>query len=186
MNLNIKSLLLFILIFSSCLKQDESKILKKIIQDFENFKPFDDSKYLLGDYSEERFERENLFYKKTYERLFNVNKDLLSEQDKISYKLLTFIINKKIVDFNFKTQYNPILSDAGFHNNLVYRVKKISSVDEAYDYIKTLGEIPNFVKQNIELISRGLDMGISQPKIIFEGYNTTYDKHITPSYKTNF
>jgi len=186
MNLNIRSLLLFILIFSSCFKHEESKIFEKIIQDFENFKSFDDSRYLLGDFSEERFERENLFYKKTYERLFKVNKDLLSEQNKISHELLTFIIKKKIVDFNFKTHYNPILSDAGFHNNLVYRVKKISSIEEAHDYIKTLEQIPNFVKQNIKLISRGLDMGISQPKIIFDGYNTTYDKHITPSYKNNF
>ena len=186
MNLNIRLILLFFLIFSSCLRQDDRKIFKKIIQDFENFKPFDDSRFLLGDFSEERFERENLFYKKTYERLFKVNKNLLSEQDKISHELLTFVIKKKIADFDFKTHYNPILSDAGFHNNLVYRVKKISSVDEAYDYIKTLGEIPNFVRQNIKLISNGLDMGISQPKIIFEGYNTTYDKHITPSYKNNF
>ena len=186
MNLNIRSILLFFLIFSSCLRQDDRKIFKKIIQDFENFKPFDDSRFLLGDFSEERFERENLFYKKTYKRLFKVNKNLLSEQDKISHELLTFVIKKKIADFDFKTHYNPILSDAGFHNNLVYRVKKISSVDEAHDYIKTLEEIPNFVRQNIKLISNGLDMGISQPKIIFEGYNTTYDKHITPSYKNNF
>ena len=63
MNLNIRSILLFFLIFSSCL-QDDRKIFKKIIQDFENFKPFDDSRFLLGDFSEERFERENLFYKK--------------------------------------------------------------------------------------------------------------------------
>ena len=49
-----------------------------------------------------------------------------------------------------------------------------------------MGEIPNFVRQNIKLISKGLDMGISQPKIIFEGYNTTYEKHITTSYKNNF
>ena len=128
----------------------------------------------------------HLFYKKIYKSLFKVDKDILSEQDQISHELLTFIIKKKIVDFNFKTHYNPILSDAGFHNNLVYRVKKISSINQAHDYIKTLGEIPNFVKQNIELISRGLDMGISQPKIIFEGYSTTYNKHITPSYKNNF
>ena len=186
MNLNIKSLVLFILIFSSCLRQDDCKIFKKIIQDFENFKPFDDSVFLLEDFSEERYERENLFYKKIYERLFKVNKNLLSEQDKISHELLTFVIKKKIADFNFKTHYNPILSDAGFHNNLVYRVKKISSIDQAQDYIKTLREIPNFVRQNIELISKGLDMGISQPKIIFEGYNTTYEKHITLSYKNNF
>ena len=186
MDLSIRSILVFFLIFSSCLKQDESKIFKKIIQDFENFKPFDDSKYSLGDFSEDRFERENLFYKKTYKRLIKLNKDILSEQDKISYVLLSFIIKKKIVDFNFKTHYNPILSDAGFHNNLVYGVKKISSIKQAQDYIKTLGEIPNFVRQNIKLISKGLDMGLSQPKIIFEGYNTTYDKHITTSYKNNF
>ena len=176
MNLNIRSILLFFLIFSSCLRQDDRKIFKKIIQDFDNFKPFDDSRFLLGDFSEERFERENIFYKKTYKRLFKVNKNLLSEQDKISHELLTFVIKKKIADFDFKTHYNPILSDAGFHNNLIYRVKKISSIGQAHDYIKTLGEIPNFVRQNIKLISKSLDMGISQPKIIFEGYNTTYEK----------
>ena len=114
MNLNIRSILLFYLIFSSCLRQDDCKVFKKIIQDFENFKPFDDSRFLLGDFSEERFERENLFYKKTNERLSKVNKNLLSEQDKISHELLTFVIKKKIADFDFKTHYNPILSDAGF------------------------------------------------------------------------
>eukprot|EP01035_Chromulina_nebulosa_P016668 gene16668-22106_t len=46
------------------------------------------------------------------------------------------------------------------------------------NYIKRLNDIPRFVEGNLALMSRGLSLGISQPKAILNGYENTYEQHI--------
>ena len=48
------------------------------------------------------------------------------------------------------------------------------------------GAIPLFVSQNIALIQKGIEAGISQPKVIFKGYENTYEQHITKNAEDNF
>ena len=51
----------------------------------------------------------------------------LGEDDQISHELLHFKLKETSVKYNFKTHWNPILSDAGFHSSLTYRVRPITS-----------------------------------------------------------
>ncbi len=46
--------------------------------------------------------------------------------------------------------------------------------------------MPLFVEQNMALIQKGIDQGISQPKVIFKGYENTYEQHITTTAEDNF
>lgn len=54
-------------------------------------------------------------------------------------------------------------------------------------YITLLKGIPVFVDENLDLIRKGLALGISQPSVALKGYEATYNTHIVDSYeKSNF
>ena len=161
-------------------------ILKKLIQEYEDFESFNKNDFPLGDFSENRFKKEFNFYNETKNKLEAILLDNLSEDEKISYGLLIFIINNELNSYKFKTRYNPILSDSGFHNSLIYSVRNISNKNDAINYLKLLKAIPLYVDQNINLIQKGIEQGISQPKIIFKGYEESYNKHITKGFSDNY
>ena len=160
--------------------------LKRIIKEYENFESYNIIDFPLGDFSEGRFKREYEFFKKTKHQLVSISQKNLSENEKISYELLLFIIENDINNYNFNTRYNPILSDSGFHNSIIYNVRKIKNKKDAIRYLKLLKAIPLYVDQNIYLIQKGINEGISQPKIIFKGYESSYNKHITVDYNDNY
>ena len=162
------------------------KKLESIINEYERFEAFDKEKYPLGDLSEDRFKNEYNFFMQIRSRLSKISLKNLSENEKISYELLVFIIENQINNYNFNTRYNPILSDSGFHNSIIYIVRNLKNKKDAIRYLKLLKAIPLYVDQNIYLIQKGINEGISQPKIIFKGYESSYNKHITVDYNNNY
>lgn len=173
-------------LFLQCDQKTASDDLNELILGYENFEAYDRELFPLGDFSEERFKKEADFWSTTLDRLNTIAVDQLSNEDLISFELFQFVLEANLSAFGFKTHYNPILSDAGFHNNLVYRVRPISTLEEARDYLALLKAMPLFVEQNMALIQKGIDQGISQPKVIFKGYENTYEQHITTTAEDNF
>ena len=177
--------LLFLLL--SCTSTDaELQALTKLIESYESFEAYDEEAFPLGDYSEERFERSVEFWTQLREQLAKIDTTAFERTDQISYALLDFELHHLLEDFKFKTHWNPILSDAGFHNNLVYRVKAISTVKEAEDYLALLEAIPLYVSQHIALLRKGLAAGNAQPLVIFDGYASTYEQHIDTPVEDHF
>ena len=115
-----------------------------------------------------------------------VNIEKLSEDSQISYKLLNFVLNETIVKYKFKTHWNPILSDGGFHLSLTFRVRPLTDKKSAIKYLKLLKAIPDYINQQKVLIKKGLDAGMGQPLVIFKGYESSYNLHITDSAEENF
>jgi len=118
--------------------------------------------------------------------LEQINSKTFTEDDKISYTLLQFVLNEAVVRYEYKTHWNPILSDAGFHSSLTYRVRPLTDKQSALNYLKLLKAIPENIEQQTNLIKKGLDAGMGQPLVIFKGYESTYDQHITASAEDNF
>jgi len=160
--------------------------LNKLIEVYQNYAGNKRDEFPLGDYRESRFEKYAAFCDSIKAELETIDGKSLSEDDKISYKLLHFKLKETLVKYNFKTHWNPILSDAGFHSSLIYRVRPITSKKTALKYLTLLKAIPTYIDQQKELISKGLEAGIGQPLVIFEGYESTYEQHITPTAEENF
>jgi len=158
----------------------------KIIEEYESFEHYNKNDFPLGDFSESRFKKEYEFYSKIQDKLTSISSSGLSENEKISYHLLVFIIENEINNYKFNIRYNPILSDSGFHNSIIYNVRDLVNEKDAIRYLELLKAIPLYVEQNIVLIQKGIDIGISQPKIIFKSYESTYEQHITKDYKKNY
>jgi uncharacterized protein (DUF885 family) len=160
--------------------------LNAVISDYENHQAYDREKFPLGDFSEARFEQFEAYCSTLKKRLEAIKVENLPEDAQRSYQLLQFVLQDNMDYYRFRQHWNPLLSDAGFHNDLVYRVRPLASKEAALKYLAVLKAIPTFVEQNLALLQKGLEAGISQPKVIFKGYASTYEDHITPSAESNF
>jgi uncharacterized protein (DUF885 family) len=169
-----------------CINITPEQKLSNIIETYQNFQQNSDSNYPLGDYSESKFEKRAFFCDSLLTQLQALNPNTLKEDDKISYELLEFVLNEVVIKYKFKTHWNPILSDAGFHSSLTYQVRPITTKKDALKYLEKLKAIPLYIQQQTELIRKGLDAGMGQPLIIFKGYESTYEQHITATAEENF
>ena len=160
--------------------------LNVIIESFESYKKDSEKTFPLGDYRESRFENYAHFCDSLKTVLEKIDRNKLNEDAKISYTLLNFSLNEIAIKFKFKTHWNPILSDAGFHSSLTYKVRPIVNKKAALEYLKTLKAIPNYIEKQSILIKKGLDAGMGQPLVIFKGYESTYEQHITETAEENF
>jgi len=160
--------------------------LQECIDQYEAYDSYDTEAFPLGDHTEERYQADYDFYGTLLKKMEGIAGDKLTSEGRISLKLLKFLVEDHRASFEFKTHLNPLLSDSGFHNSLVYRVRPLTSKKQSIAYLKMLQAIPMFVDQNLILLKRGLESGVSQPLIIFEGYESSYDKHITEIVENNF
>ena len=165
---------------------EDQLALQECIDQYEAYDSYDRAAFPLGDHTEERYQADYDFYGTLLEKMAGITEARLTSEDRISLKLLTFLVEDHRANFEFKTHLNPLLSDSGFHNSLVYRVRPLTSKKQSIAYLKMLQAIPMFVDQNLILLKKGLESGVSQPLIIFEGYESSYDKHITETVEDNF
>ena len=179
-------LLYFLFLLISCSKHSSKDSLNNLIASYENYKKNKNENYPLGVFTEERFETYANFCDSLKVELNKIDSKKLNEDDLISYNLLEFVLNETVIKYKYKTHWNPILSDGGFHSSLTYRVRPITNKKSALSYLKLLKSIPNYLNQQSTLIKKGIDAGISQPLVIFKGYQSTYEKHITLTAEENF
>jgi len=176
----------FSLLLISCNVSTPKDQLNEIIATYENYGKSKKEDSPLGDYTETRFEAYAKFSDSLKTVLGAIDPNKLSADDRISHTLLHFVLNETVVKYDFKTHWNPILSDAGFHSSLTYRVRPITNKKSALAYLKLLKAIPSYIEQQSVLIKKGLDAGMGQPLVIFKGYESTYEQHITKTAEENF
>jgi len=177
---------IFILFSTSVLAQKDSIQLKKIIQKFQDHQPYQRSEYPLGLYTEKHYKKEAEFAKKLLKDLNDLESGKLSASQKISADLLKYDLKNTVKTYEFKAYLNPLLSDAGFHLSLNYHIRDLNNYTQVKAYLNKLNAIPTYVDQHFVLLREGLKEGITQPLVIFEGYENTYDSQIVENYKDSY
>ena len=171
------------LIFS-CDRENEK--LEIIIQEYQNHEAYDYKDYPLGNFSEEHFRSEKEFAENLLVKLSYIDVKKLDENDNISFELLSFVLEDIVAYYDFERFLNPLLSDSGFHSSLVYNVRPMYNYNQIKNYLNKLNSIPQYVDQYLPLLRKGLKKGVSQPLIIFDGYESTYNDHITKDFELNY
>jgi len=167
-------------------KKRNADTLSEIIEKIEDHKGYDKEEFPLGLFNEVYFRAEADFAKNCIDELNQLDTLQFSESEQISYELLKFSLQDKIDYNNFEMYLNPLLSDSGFHSNLVYKVRPLEDYEQTKKYLHLLNDIPRYVDEYFILIEKGLKKGVSQPKVIFEGYESTYDMHLVDDFKDSF
>jgi uncharacterized protein (DUF885 family) len=163
-----------------------SQDLQTIIDSYQNHESYDSEIYPLGLVTKEYYESEALFAKEKLQELSLVTVENLSETERISAALLKFVLEDQVAFYEFERYLNPLLSDAGFHLSLGYMVRPLVNYKQGVDYLRKLEALPLYVDQHFKNLQAGLDQGVSQPKVIFKGYESTYDSHILADYEESF
>ena len=180
------TLVLFLFWMDTANAQNTSIILDSVIKKYEQHKGYDRNAYPLGLYTKAYFKAEAEFAQNVLDDLNKVDITGLSETEQISAELLAFSLQDKIDFYKFEHYLNPLLSDTGFHTNLTYQVRPLANYAQVKGYLERLNAIPHFVSQNLENIREGLKKGVSQPLVIFKGYESTYNDHIVTDFEDSF
>ena len=181
--------LVLFLIFMSCSKESQVKdsdLLNKIILEIEERESYDENEYPLGLFSKEHYKKEAKYAKEQLIRLAKIDVIFLSETESISLKLLKFQLQDTIDYFEFEMYLNPLLSDSGFHTNFSFMVRPFQNYEQVKDYLTKLNAIPSRVNQFLPLLREGLEKGVSQPSVIFNGYESSYNDHIVESFEESY
>ncbi|RFS16707.1 DUF885 family protein [Emticicia sp. C21] len=183
-------LLIWICIYTSSAFSQTNAVIKTVLEDIKTFNKQestgdeDTSPYPFGKNREEDFLRRYQFYKKEWDKLNSINEKDLSFDDQINIALLKYTVNDELISYEYKEYLNPILADAGFHTGLPGMGSRTYSTKKEFDrYINSLKGIRLFVDENLDLMRKGLALGISQPSVSLKGYEATYNSQIVDSYE---
>ncbi len=181
-------LLLFFIITTCQLNfaQERSEGLNKIIETVQDHKSYEEKDFPLGLFTEEHYRRQSVFAEEQLKKLNLLDGSQMSQTDMISLKLLKYKLQETIDRFKYKLYLNPLLSDAGFHLSLPYNVTQLADYSQVKTYLNKLNAIPKYVDQHLKLLREGLKSGITQPRVIFEGYESTYNDQLVKNYKDSY
>lgn len=175
-----KSPLLF-LAFLCCLYsfgQQSSNELDQLIGQVQDYSGYERSDHPLGLFTEELYRKEADFARARLKELQAIDKEALTETQRISAELLRFRLQEDIDFYDYQAYLNPLLSDYGFHLSLPYHVQPLNSRRSTENYVDKLKALPEYVDQHLALLREGLEKGITQPRVIFNGYESTYNDQI--------
>ena len=167
-------------------KNNDTASLNDLIIEYQDYESYNEDDFPLGLFTKDHYQIEADYARTKLQELSEINTDNLKETDKISAELLKFILQDQIDYFEFERYLNPLLSDAGFHNNLNYMVRPLSNYEKTKALLNKLNAIPNFVDQHFTNLREGLSKGTSQPRVIFKGYESTYDDHIVDNFEDSY
>ncbi len=186
----VKSICFVLLLVSFGCKKDAANTvadqLQTIIQEYQDHESYDRDEYPLGLYKQEHYKSEAEVAQSYLDRLEAINGTGLKETNQISLALLKFKLQDKIDFYAFERYLNPLLSDSGFHSSLNYNVRPLANYEQTKEYLNKLNAIPEFVDQHFVNLREGLEKGVSQPRVIFEGYESTYDDHIVENFEESY
>ncbi|MEH6535000.1 MAG: DUF885 domain-containing protein [Psychroserpens sp.] len=132
------------------------------------------------------YQAEADFAKNLKEELETVSEEGLSETEKISRELLLFELQDKMDTNTYKIFLNTITNEAAFHLNLSRMGNRtLETKKQVNDYLKGLEDLPKRVDYNINILRTAIKEGMAQPRVVFNNYEDTYDKHIVTDVTTS-
>ncbi len=174
------------LFFGNLHSQTSSEILSDVIDTYETHEGYDRNLHPMGLFTKAYFKEEAEFAAEQLSELKKIDAESLSETEAISLALLKFLLKDQIDYYEMERYLNPLLSDSGFHASFTYMVRPFSNYPQIKSYLDRLNAIPEVVDQYLPLLREGLEKGVSQPRVIFKGYESTYNTHIVNNFEDSF
>jgi uncharacterized protein (DUF885 family) len=118
--------------------------------------------------------------RKFLERLKAIDPAGLDETDRESWALQRMKLEDAIREFELHHYRFPINADSGFHMELAQLPSQMpfDTTRDYENYVERLRALPEYVRQNTELLSEGLQTGWTLPKEALTGYEKTIEAHV--------
>ena len=121
----------------------------------------------LGDYSEAGVERRQQADRDSLALIKSIDRDALTGPDQVNYDLLLDGLERKVRSQRFPSQYLQMNQMSGPQQNLASLLARMPNARAAQleNQIARLEGFPDYIDQNIALLRKGLEKGVTPPKI---------------------
>jgi len=155
--------------------------LERIIQLEADFRksssPFNNSKLAgnnakLPDLSAQKLQQNNSRLNKIYQKLQAINTDELNNRQQINHAVLSYSLKNELDSYRNKEHYMPLTAESGFHVwiSSISSMIKMNSEQDYRDYLARLNALPKYFDQQMAWMDKGIEVGITQPKIVLNGF----------------
>ncbi|MFD2631562.1 DUF885 domain-containing protein [Idiomarina piscisalsi] len=162
-------------------EQTESEKANKLFEDifmenvmrspmYQSYLGIKDDQDKWDDISDEQAKEDLALTKKHLEQVKAIDESKLNEQTKISWMLMKQKLENEIADFKWRHHNYPVNQMFGLHSSvasLLINQHRISSVDDAQDYISRLNGLPELFEQLAENLELRAEKGIIAPKFVY-------------------
>ncbi len=112
--------------------------------------------------------------------LGRIDRAKLSPEDQVNADIFRRQLEDRIAGFELETYQMPFNADSGFHTGFARLPDEVplATVQDYENYIARLRAWPRYVGEQIELMRTGLQSGLTVPRAVLDGYETTITPHI--------
>lgn len=136
----------------------------------------------------EREQKKVAFWKDIVGQLDFIKLDSLNKKEQIDYKIFRFILENDVRQIILESYLIPIQSDGGFHIDYVYMANgyRFNKIDDYKNYISKLNQFKAIAEDNIAVMKKGLEKGITMPQIVLDNYESSIDVHVVSDPQESF
>ncbi len=114
------------------------------------------------------------------QELSGIDRSQLERSDQINYDMFKSQLELAVADYQFGGYQMPLNADSGFHSSfarLATRVPLVTTNDYE-NYIARVAAFKAYVEEQILAMRRGIDIGMTLPKVVLAGIEKTIEAHI--------
>ena len=123
----------------------------------------------------EDYRRRTDFHRELLEALEAVDPLLLDRQDRTSLRVFEHYLRESVSAAKFAAYEIPLTVDSGFHISFARLPTRMPfrTAKDFENYIARLNAFPAYAGQHIDNMRRGLQRGMTLPRVVLEGYEAT-------------
>jgi uncharacterized protein (DUF885 family) len=140
-----------------------------------------------SDVSLEAIERRNRELRFPLKVLDSVERSKLSAADQLNYDLFRKHLTDSIEGIRFKGEYMPINQMSGVQQGLaeVLEISPRATVKDYQDILQRLNAVPEVIAQTVVLLKKGLETGITPPRVTLRDVPEQIESQMKPGPEKN-
>jgi len=126
------------------------------------------------------FDRRAAFARRILKRLAAVDRNAVSEGDRVNYDMFRRVMGDELAELEFRTWRMPLNAEGSFHSGFARLPVSVplATPKDYENYTARLRAFPAHARQQITNMGEGLKTGFVQPRVILQGFEGTITPHI--------
>lgn len=141
----------------------------------------------LSDMSPKALAKQNVQFERFLSRLNAIDKSQLSRTQQINLMMQRYRTKNTVDRYRFNYHYVPLTSEYGFHSSMagLPKLTKFRHIEDYQNYLRRLEQIPTFFDQQIHWMKKGLEVGMTQPKVVMQGFEESVKAYFSGKVEDN-